>query len=299
MSASKQAIMETHLDNLVLLKRGKVRDVYDLGDSLLIVATDRISAFDVVMENPIPDKGRILTRISKFWFDRMSDIVENHVISFDADAFPELCKQHASILEGRTMWVKKARPLPIECIVRGYLAGSGWKEYRQSGALCGHVLPRGLVESGSLPEPLFTPSTKAELEEHDENITLPQAESLVGRDTFRQVERISLQLYHRARDLAWDQGIIIADTKFEFGICGGKLILIDEILTPDSSRFWPKDEYLPGGPQKSFDKQFLRDYLESLSWDKRPPAPVLPPTIIAQTRDRYVEALDRITGGAL
>ncbi len=288
-------VTETRLEGLKLLKRGKVRDVYDLGESLLIVATDRISAFDVIMRNPIPGKGRILTGISRFWFERMADILENHVISFDVADFPPECRAHSEVLRDRTMWVKKAEPLPIECIVRGYLSGSGWKDYRSSGAVCGHRLGSGLLESSELETPLFTPSTKAELGEHDENITCEQAESIVGKELFRKVETASLAIYSRARAMAKERGIIIADTKFEMGLVDGRLILIDELLTPDSSRFWPMDEYAPGRAQNSFDKQYLRDYLESLEWDKKPPAPELPENIIEQTGARYSEALQRLT----
>jgi len=296
MSADTNVVMETQLRGLNLLNRGKVRDIYDLGDTLLIVATDRISAFDVIMSDPIPGKGEILTKISAFWFDQMADLIENHVLSFDVADFPEACKPHADVLRNRTMWVKKARPLAIECIVRGYLAGSGWKDYLNSGNVCGYSLPPGLQESAELAEPLFTPSTKAELGTHDENITLDEAGKLVGEERLKRVQEASLAIYRRARSIARERGIVIADTKFEFGISNGNVILIDEVLTPDSSRFWPLDEYEPGRSQRSYDKQFLRDYLESLDWGKRPPAPKLPPEIIEQTRKRYQEALDRLTG---
>ncbi|MBI4772775.1 MAG: phosphoribosylaminoimidazolesuccinocarboxamide synthase [Deltaproteobacteria bacterium] len=296
MGADTNVVMETQLSGLNLLNRGKVRDIYDLGDTLLIVATDRISAFDVIMSDPIPGKGEILTKISEFWFRQMTDLIDNHVLSFDVADFPKTCRPHADVLRNRTMWVKKAKPLTIECIVRGYLAGSGWKDYKNSGSVCGYPLPSGLLESAELAEPLFTPSTKAELGTHDENITLDQAERLVGKERLKQVREASLSIYKRARAIAKERGIVIADTKFEFGDSNGKLILIDEILTPDSSRFWPRDEYEPGRSQRSYDKQFLRDYLESLDWDKRPPAPKLPPDIIEQTRKRYREALERLTG---
>ena len=253
--------------------RGKVRDIYDLDEQLLIVATDRISAFDVVMPNPIPDKGRVLNQISRFWFETMADIVPHHMISTDVDDFPKVCHPYREILEGRSMLVKRAEPLPIECVVRGYLSGSGWKEYKQTGEICGIALSRGLVESSRIEEPIFTPATKAEIGAHDENITFEDAVSRVGHDRAEHVREVSLALYMKARDFAEQQGIIIADTKFEFGMMGDVLVLIDEILTPDSSRFWPKDEYAPGGPQKSFDKQFLRDYLLTLDWDQSPPAP--------------------------
>ena len=296
MSTDTNIVTETQLTGLNLLNRGKVRDIYDLGDTLLIVATDRISAFDVIMRDPIPGKGEILTKISEFWFRQTTDLIENHVLSFDVVDFPEICRPHADVLRNRTMWVKKADPLAIECIVRGYLAGSGWKDYKDSGIVCGYALPPGLLESDELAEPLFTPSTKAEQGAHDENITLDRAERLVGRERLKQVQEASLSIYKRARAIAKERGIVIADTKFEFGVANGRLILIDEILTPDSSRFWPRDEYEPGRSQRSYDKQFLRDYLESLDWDKRPPAPKLPPDIIEQTRKRYQEALERLTG---
>jgi phosphoribosylaminoimidazole-succinocarboxamide synthase len=293
------ALRETHLSGLTLKGRGKVRDIYDLGDTLLIVATDRISAFDVVMAEPIPDKGRILTRISEFWFRAAEDIVPHHLISTDVEEFPSECASHQEVLQGRTMWVKKAKPLPVECIVRGYLAGSGWKDYQRTGAVCGIPLPPGLVESQKLPEPIFTPSTKAEGGAHDENISFDRMAELIGEDLARRVRSLSLALYERGRQMAESKGILIADTKFEFGLLHGELILIDELLTPDSSRFWPADHYRPGGPQPSFDKQFLRDYLDSLDWDKTPPPPPLPPEIINRTREKYLEALVRLTGKGL
>jgi phosphoribosylaminoimidazole-succinocarboxamide synthase len=280
---------------VTLKGRGKVRDIYDLGETLLIVATDRISAFDVVMPNPIPDKGMVLTQISRFWFDAMKDIVPNHLISTEVEDFPEVCKPYQEILAGRTMWVKKAEPLPVECVVRGYLSGSGLKEYQTREEVCGIRLPEGLVESSKLEEPIFTPATKAEAGAHDENISFEQVVELIGNERADRVKAISISIYQRAREMAEKKGIIIADTKFEFGISGDKLLLIDEVLTPDSSRFWPQDEYRPGGPQKSFDKQFLRDYLLSLDWDKSPPAPELPREVIEKTREKYLEALRRLT----
>jgi len=289
-------VIRTDFEGLPLKGRGKVRDIYDLGETLLIVATDRISAFDVVMLNPIPDKGMVLTRISRFWFEATKDIVPNHLISTEVEDFPEACRPYREILAGRTMWVRKTEPLPIECVVRGYLSGSGWKEYQTRGEVCGVRLSEGLVESSKLEEPIFTPATKAEVGAHDENISFGQASELVGKERAEQVREISISIYQRARETAEKRGIIIADTKFEFGISGGKLLLIDEALTPDSSRFWPKDEYRPGGPQKSFDKQFLRDYLLTLDWDKAPPAPELPREIIEKTREKYLEALKRLTG---
>jgi len=291
-----QVVVRTDFEDLTLRGRGKVRDIYDLGDTLLIVATDRISAFDVVMPNPIPDKGMVLTRISRFWFEATKDIVPNHLISTEVEEFPEACRPYREVLAGRTMWVRKTKPLPIECVVRGYLSGSGWTEYRETGEVCGIRLPHGLVESSKLDEPIFTPATKAEAGTHDENISFEQVIGLVGRERAEQVRAISISIYGRASEMAARRGIIIADTKFEFGIWQRELLLIDELLTPDSSRFWPRDEYSPGGPQKSFDKQFLRDYLLSLDWDKSPPAPQLPQEIIEKTRERYLEALKRLTG---
>ena len=294
--SSRPAIFETHLPKLRLRGRGKVRDIYDVGDSLLIVASDRISAFDVVMPNPIPDKGRILTQLSIYWFHQMEDLIENHLLATKVKDFPPPCQEYAEALEGRSMLVRKAQPLPVECVVRGYLSGSAWAEYRASGEACGIKLPSGLHESSPLPEPIFTPATKAEMGSHDENISYKQVEELLGKERAAQVRAVSIQIYQRARDIAEGKGIIIADTKFEMGVADGKLLLIDEILTPDSSRFWPMDQYRPGGPQPSFDKQFLRDYLLSLKWPKRPPAPQLPPEIIQKTREKYLEALRRLTG---
>ena len=291
-----QPVMQTDFPGLKLMTRGKVRDIYDLGETLLLVTTDRISAFDVIMNEPIPDKGVVLTSISTFWFLLMEDIVKNHIISSDVAEFPTACQPYADILKGRSMLVKKARPLPVECIVRGYVSGSGWKEYQSSGAICGIKLPLGLQESDRLPEPIFTPSTKAELGAHDENIPFESMINLCGRELAKQARDYTLRIYSRARDLADLKGIIIADTKFEFGIYNGELIIIDECMTPDSSRFWQKDAYHPGGPQPSFDKQYLRDYLETLDWDKTAPAPPLPEEIIRRTADKYREALTLITG---
>jgi phosphoribosylaminoimidazole-succinocarboxamide synthase len=290
------AVRETNLKGLSLKGRGKVRDIYDLGDSLLILATDRVSAFDVVMNEPIPDKGRILTRISAFWFKETEDIIPNHLISTHTKEFPPVCCAHLDFLEDRTMWVRKAKPLPVECIVRGYLAGSGWKDYLRTGQVCGYRLPEGLVESDRLPGALFTPSTKAEGGAHDENISFDRMKDLIGTDMAKRVRDVSLALYKRGLEVAETKGILIADTKFEFGLLDGQLILIDEILTPDSSRFWPRDHYQPGGPQASFDKQFLRDFLTSLQWDHNPPPPPLPDDIIGKTREKYLEALVRLTG---
>jgi phosphoribosylaminoimidazole-succinocarboxamide synthase len=289
-------VMQTDFPSLNLLTRGKVRDIYDLGESLLLVTSDRISAFDVIMNEPIPDKGFVLTQISAFWFRQMVDIVPNHIISIDVADYPAACQPYADILTGRSMLVKKAQPLPVECIVRGYLSGSGWKDYKACGSISGIKLPTGLVESDRLPEPIFTPSTKAELGTHDETISFEEMISLCGRELAEKARDYTLRIYSRARDLAEQKGIIIADTKFEFGVCDGELIIIDECMTPDSSRFWLKDAYLPGGPQPSFDKQFLRDYLETLDWGKCAPPPVLPLEILAKTADKYREALVRITG---
>ncbi len=288
-------LTQTDCPELKLINRGKVRDIYDLGEHLLIVTSDRISAFDVIMGEGIPQKGYVLTEISKFWFEQMADLIPNHLISTNVDDFPEITHQYRDQLEGRSMLTKKAQPLPIECIVRGYLSGSGWKEYQSQGSLCSIPLPAGLVQSDKLPETLFTPSTKAELGEHDENISFDKAVELCGKDIAEQVRDISITIYERARDLAATKGIIIADTKFEFGMMDGQLIWIDEALTPDSSRFWPKDQYQPGGPQPSFDKQFLRDYLETLDWGKKAPAPQLPEEIVRKTGEKYLEALKQLT----
>lgn len=282
-----------------LYKRGKVRDVYEFEDQLLIVASDRISAFDVVMREPIPDKGKILTRISLYWFKELERTISNHVITNDVRKYPEVCQKYADQLEGRSMLVRKARPLPIECIVRGYLAGSGWEEYRSSGSVCGISLPKGLAESQKLEEPIFTPSTKAEDGTHDENISFDQAAETLGSDTAEKVREMSLKIYRLGRDMAAKRGIIIADTKFEFGRVDDEILLIDEVMTPDSSRFWPEKEYRPGGPQKSFDKQFLRDYLIFIKWPKTPPPPELPLYVIEKTREKYMEALERLTGKGL
>ncbi|MCK5244709.1 MAG: phosphoribosylaminoimidazolesuccinocarboxamide synthase [Desulfobacterales bacterium] len=288
-------VYETNLKGVKLLNRGKVRDIYDLGETLLIVATDRISAFDVIMPNPIPGKGRILTEISRFWFEKTKSIMDNHVIATRVSDFPQILRSYEDILETRSMIVRKAEPLPVECIVRGYISGSGWKSYKESGTICGIELPAGLTESARLPEPIFTPSTKEELGAHDINIGFEKAAALIGRDTAEKVRKTSIALYMRGVEIAEQRGIIIADTKFEFGFCNGELILIDEVLTPDSSRFWPKQTYRPGGPQKSFDKQYLRDYLLSIDWNKTPPAPELPQEVIDNTLQKYTDALNRLT----
>ncbi len=295
----EKTVFETDFPELTLMKKGKVRDMYDLGDALLMVATDRISAFDVIMTDPIPDKGKILTQISLFWFQTLAPVVDNHLITADAAAYPASCRPYASLLKGRSMLVKKAEPLPIECVVRGYLSGSGWKAYQETGSVCGIRLPAGLKESDRLPEPVFTPSTKEELGSHDINIDFDEAVRRIGKPLAERVRDLSLALYQKGADLAEQRGIIIADTKFEFGLVDDALILIDEVLTPDSSRFWPKAEYRPGGPQKSFDKQYLRDYLDSIRFNKKPPAPPLPKDVIDNTRAKYMEALKSLTGESL
>jgi len=292
---SSHTIFETDFSELQLIKRGKVRDIYDLDDKILMIATDRISAYDVVMPNPVPGKGEILTQISLFWFKIMADIVSNHLISSNVEEYPEICKPYADALNSRSMLVKKAKPLPIECVVRGYISGSGWKSYQESGDVCGIKLPAGLQESDQLAEPIFTPSTKEELGDHDINIDFNEAVNLIGAELAEQVRDLSISIYKKGAALAAEKGIIIADTKFEFGIINDQLILIDEILTPDSSRFWPKQTYQPGGPQNSFDKQYLRDYLTSIKWDKTPPAPSLPDEVIQNTYQKYMEALTSLT----
>ncbi len=296
---TRPVVLRTELNHLTLKGRGKVRDIYDLGDRLLIVATDRISAFDVVMPDPIPDKGRVLTQLSRFWFNLTKEIAPNHLISTEAKDFPEECQPYQEILRDRSMWVMKTEVLPIECVVRGYLAGSGWEEYQKTGEVCRIVLPKGLRESSKLEEPIFTPATKAEMGLHDENITFERMEAIVGKERARQLKSLSLAIYKKARDVAEGRGILIADTKMEFGMRDGKLILIDELLTPDSSRFWPKEGYQPGRAQASFDKQFLRDYLLSIRWDKNPPAPRLPEEIIRKTREKYLDAYERLVGRPL
>jgi phosphoribosylaminoimidazole-succinocarboxamide synthase len=288
-------VVETEFPDLQLFKRGKVRDVYEITDKLLIVATDRISAFDVIMADPIPGKGRILTQISAYWFHAMEDIIPNHLISTRVEDYPSVCRPYKDMLEGRSMLVERSEPLPVECVARGYLAGSGWSEYQRSGEVCGIKLPTGLVESARLPEPIFTPATKEEVGSHDINISFEEMRKRIGDKVAEGLRKTTLAIYDRACKIAEAKGIIIADTKLEFGMRKGELILIDELLTPDSSRFWPASSYGPGGPQQSFDKQFLRDYLLTLDWDKSPPPPPLPKEIIEKTRQRYKEALRRLT----
>jgi phosphoribosylaminoimidazole-succinocarboxamide synthase len=294
-------LLDTTLARRAPDRRGKVRDIYDFGDQLLVVATDRISAFDHVLGSGIPDKGKVLTQISAFWFERTTSIVANHLISIDPTRFPEAVRADVGMLAGRSMLVRKAEPLPIECVARGYLAGSGWKDYSNAGSICGISLPRGLREADKLPEPIFTPATKAQ-SGHDINVSEEEAVEQIGTSLFRRVRDLTLQLYAEGAAHAQARGIIVADTKFEFGLLPSagteteRLILIDEALTPDSSRFWPQDGYAPGGPQPSFDKQFVRDYLERIKWNKQPPVPSLPDDVVAKTREKYVEAFRRLTG---
>lgn len=285
-----RVIIETDFKGLGPVKRGKVRDVYDLGKNLLIVSTDRISAFDVILPNGIPQKGFVLNQLSKFWFEKTSDIIPNHLITSDVSQFPGICSPYLELLKGRSMLVKKARPLPVECIVRGYLSGSGWKEYQKTGMVCNIPLPPGLSESSRLGEPLFTPSTKAEIGEHDENITFEKMQETVGLELAMRVKAVSISLYKKAAEIALEKGIIIADTKFEFGMAEGRLILIDEALTPDSSRFWPLDKYRPGKGQESYDKQFVRDYLLSIKWETLPEMPSLPKDVVKKTSEIYLKA---------
>jgi phosphoribosylaminoimidazole-succinocarboxamide synthase len=294
--AAMRVVRETKFAGLPPAARGKVRDIYDAGDKLLIVATDRLSAFDVILPTPIPDKGRVLTQLSLFWFDLLGDVIPNHVLS--ATAFPAPFDAYREELAGRSMLVRKTTPLPIECVVRGYVSGSGWKDYQRTGQICGIALPPGLRESDRLPEPIFTPATKAATG-HDENISFDQAASLMGNERARQVRDVSLEIYRRAAGYAEPRGILLADTKFEFGLLKDELIWIDEALTPDSSRFWPAAQYKPGGPQPSFDKQFVRDYLESIRWPKTPPGPELPPDVVAATCAKYREAYHILTGREL
>ncbi len=303
---STAPLLETSLQDLTLSRRGKVRDVYDVtlpsGEpALLIVATDRISAFDYVLGSGIPDKGKVLTQLSGFWFERMGDVVPHHVLSLDVDQFPDAAKRHADILRGRTMLVRRTEPIPIECVARGYLSGSGWKEYQQTGQVCGVKLPAGLRESDRLPTPIFTPATKAETG-HDVNVSEEEAGRIVGAGLIARLKAFTLEIYRRGCEHAESKGIIIADTKFEFGLAGaggGEIILIDEVLTPDSSRFWPAAQYEPGHGQPSFDKQFVRDYLEEIHWNKQPPVPSLPDEVVRRTREKYVDAFRLLSGREL
>jgi phosphoribosylaminoimidazole-succinocarboxamide synthase len=283
------------LPSLALFNRGKVRDIYAIEDKLLMVATDRISAFDVVLPTEIPDKGKILTALSVYWFEVMRDIIPNHLITTDVNQFPAACQPYKNQLDGRAMLVKKSHPAPVECIVRGYLVGSGWKDYQKTGTVCGIPLPKGLMEASRLDQPTFTPSTKAAVGAHDVNITFAEMADKIGKSRAEKMRDATIAIYNRARDMAEKKGIIIADTKLEFGIEGDDVILIDEILTPDSSRFWPAGGYSPGRTPDSFDKQYVRDYLLSLNWDMRPPAPALPPEIVRKTQEKYNEALRRLT----
>jgi phosphoribosylaminoimidazole-succinocarboxamide synthase len=294
-NAISTPILQLELPGVTKVRSGKVREVFDLGDRFLLVASDRISAFDVIMPNGIPRKGEVLTQLSHFWFAKFAALTPNHLLAGADDPLPAALQPYAAQLARRSMIVKKAKPLAIECIVRGYLSGSGWKEYKKSQTVCGIPLPAGLTESAELPEPIFTPSTKAEAG-HDENISFAEAAKIVGEDLATQARDLSLKIYRAGRDYARERGIIIADTKFEFGLFEGRLILIDEVLTPDSSRFWPADQYAPGRGQPSFDKQFVRDYLETLTWDKTPPGPQLPEDVVAKTSAKYVEAYERLTG---
>ena len=292
----REVLLQPDFPKLKLFKEGKVREIYDVGEHYLIVSTDRLSAFDVIMEQGIPYKGIVLNKISEFWFDFTKNIIQNHLITTDINKYPPECKDYLSMLDGRSMLVSKAKVIPVECIVRGYITGSGWKDYKATGMISGIKLPAGLVESEKLPGPIFTPSTKAEIGLHDENITGDQASNIIGAEIFNIIKESSLKIYNAAYDFALSKGIIIADTKFEFGIYNGEIILIDEVLTPDSSRFWPKDKYKKGKAQESFDKQFVRDYLISIGFNKQPPPPELPEDVIRVTSEKYKEALYRLTG---
>lgn len=294
----KQGVSKVELKGVRKFKSGKVRDIYDLDDRLLIVASDRISAFDYVLPNPIPDKGKILTGLSVFWFDFMADVVPNHVISSSVEDLPPELEHYSESLDGRFMLVMKADVIEVECVARGYLSGSGWKEYKETGSISGVNLPKKLMESAPLPQPIFTPATKAKTG-HDENISMSAVEDMVGLDLAEQLAETSLALYEKALEYGKQRGVIIADTKFEFGLVDGELILVDELLTPDSSRFWPADTYKPGGPQLSYDKQFVRDYLESIKWDKKPPVPKLPKDVILKTREKYLDAYRSLVGQEL
>jgi len=300
---STAPLLETSIAGLALHRRGKVRDVYEIGDDLLIIATDRISAFDYVLGSGIPDKGKVLTQLSAFWFERMGDLVPHHMIATDVDAFPAALRGHRAILQGRSMLVRRTRPVPVECVARGYLSGSGWKEYQQSGRVCGVALPAGLRESDRLPEPIFTPATKAD-SGHDINISEEEAAGIVGKELIARLKALTLEIYRRGAAHAESKGIIVADTKFEFGLVGAgspsaDVVLIDEVLTPDSSRFWPSAQYEPGHGQPSFDKQYVRDYLEEIRWNKQPPVPSLPDEVVRRTREKYIEAYRLMSGREL
>lgn len=295
----EKVVLQTNFEDVTLLNRGKVRDIYEIDGKLLLVSSDRLSAFDVIMNEGIPSKGKILTEISKFWFDLFKDDAENHLISTNVDEYPEVLHKYKEELKGRSMLVKKAKLIPIECIVRGYISGSGWKEYQKSETICGIKLPSGLVESEKLDEPIFTPSTKAEIGLHDENISEEQAIEIVGEETYKIIKETSLKLYKKAYDYAYSKGIILADTKMEFGFYEGNVILIDEVLTPDSSRFWPLDKFEKGRAQDSYDKQYVRDYLLSVNFNKQPPAPTLPEDVIANSSKKYKQALYELTGKEL
>jgi phosphoribosylaminoimidazole-succinocarboxamide synthase len=293
------AIPETLFKNLPLKRQGKVRDIFDFGDTLLLVTTDRLSAFDVVLPDPIPDKGKVLNQISVFWFEKMAGIVGNHLLTTDVSAYPAECRPYRKDLDKRSMLVKKADPLPVECIVRGYISGSGWSSYQKTGQVCGIHLPEGLRESDKLASPLYTPSTKAEVGDHDINISFEQTIDILGKETAEKIRNLSLEIYNKGAAFALEKGIIIADTKFEFGVLDGEIILIDEVLTPDSSRFWPLDDYAPGRGQKSFDKQTVRDWLVNSGWDKTPPGPALPQEVIDNTAKTYKEIFAKLTGDSI
>jgi len=294
-----QVITHTNFENMKLIKQGKVREIYDLDEHFLIVTTDRLSAFDVIMNQGIPDKGNVLNLISCFWFNLTKNIIQNHLVTADVNEYPDICKPYTEILKNRSMLVKKAELIPIECIVRGYISGSGWNDYKKSGSICGIKLPEGLVDSEKLPEPIFTPSTKADLGTHDENISEEQAIKIIGVEAFQRLRNVAIGIYKQASEYALTKGIIIADTKMEFGYLNGEIILIDELLTPDSSRFWPIEEYEKGRAQNSFDKQYVRDYLLSIKFNKMPPAPELPESVINNTSRRYREALEKLTGTSI
>lgn len=294
-----KTVLETNFEGLNLVRKGKVRDIYDLGDALLMVTTDRLSAFDVVLPDGIPGKGKVLNQISIHWFNEMRSVIGNHIISHDVAEYPDSCRPYNDILEGRSMLVKKADPLPLECIVRGYISGSGWSSYTKTGKVCGIELPKGLKESDKLPAPLYTPSTKAEVGDHDINISFEESVDLLGQKNAETVRDLSVAIYQKGAQLALKKGIIIADTKFEFGLMDGEVILIDEVMTPDSSRFWPLETYAPGGAQKSYDKQFVRDWLTASGWNKKAPGPNLPQDVIDTTAAKYQEVLTLLTGKGL